>query len=103
MPCYAARQTRPCCHARPPWVGTRPLEWPSSSGRRPEMEPAQALEAIRHTAAIAGTDMLGAVQGDRMVVVLGGEPVNAPERAVEIVSKFVTLVRSGRGHRRTAG
>ena len=64
-------------------------------GAAPEMEPAQALEAIRHTAAIAGTDMLGAVQGDRMVVVLGGEPVNAPERTVEIVSKFVTLFGPG--------
>ena len=42
------------------------------SGRRRDLEPALALESIRHTAAIAGTDMLGAVQGDRMVVVLGG-------------------------------
>jgi DNA-binding PucR family transcriptional regulator len=39
--------------------------------------------------------MLGAVQGDRMVVVLGGEPVNAPERTVEIVSKFATLFGPG--------
>ena len=57
------------------------LGWHSTAGvavvvgSAPEMEPAQALEAIRHTAAIAGTDMLGAVQGDRMIVVLGGEPV----------------------------
>ena len=41
-------------------------------GPAPELEPALALESIRHTAAIAGSDMLGAVQGDRMVVVLGG-------------------------------
>ena len=41
-------------------------------GGAPEPDPAQALESIRHTAAIAGIDMLGAVQGDRMIVVLGG-------------------------------
>jgi hypothetical protein len=41
-------------------------------GPAPDLEPALALESIRHTAAIAGADMLGAVQGDRMVVVLGG-------------------------------
>jgi DNA-binding PucR family transcriptional regulator len=59
------------------------------------MEPAQALEAIRHTAAIAGTDMLGAVQGDRMVVVLGGAAINAADQAVDIVTKFVTLFGPG--------
>ena len=54
------------------------LGWHSTTGvvvvvgPAPQMEPGQALEAIRHTAAIAGTDMLGAVQGDRMIVVLGG-------------------------------
>jgi len=57
------------------------------------LEPAQALEAIRHSAAIAGTDMLGAVQGDRMIVVLGGAAVN--DRAVDIVGRFVTLFGPG--------
>jgi hypothetical protein len=77
------------------------LGWHSTAGvvvvvgPTPEMEPAQALEAIRHTAAIAGTDMLGAVQGDRMVVVLGGAAINAADQAVEIVSKFVTLFGPG--------
>ena len=52
------------------WHSTRAWLW--SSGPLPQLEPAQALEAIRHKAAIAGTDMLGAVQGDRMIVVLGG-------------------------------
>jgi DNA-binding PucR family transcriptional regulator len=77
------------------------LGWHSTAGvvvvvgPTPEMEPAQALEAIRHTAAIAGTDMLGAVQGDRMVVVLGGAAINAADQAVEIVSKFVTFFGPG--------
>jgi DNA-binding PucR family transcriptional regulator len=77
------------------------LGWHSTAGvvvvvgPAPEMEPAQALEAIRHTAAIAGTDMLGAVQGDRMVVVLGGAAINAADQAVEIVTKFVTLFGPG--------
>jgi len=62
-------------------------------GPAPQMEPAQALEAIRHNAAIAGTDMLGAVQGDRMIVVLGGAAVN--DRAVDIVGRFVTLFGPG--------
>ncbi len=59
------------------------------------LEPAQALESIRHIAAIAGSDMLGAVQGDRMVVVLGGAGLNSPDRAVEIVRKFVTMFGPG--------
>jgi DNA-binding PucR family transcriptional regulator len=77
------------------------LGWHSTAGvvvvvgPAPEMEPAQALEAIRHTAAIAGTDMLGAVQGDRMVVVLGGAAINAADQAVEIVTRFVTLFGPG--------
>jgi DNA-binding PucR family transcriptional regulator len=77
------------------------LGWHSTAGvvvvvgPAPQLEAAQALEAIRHTAAIAGTDMLGAVQGDRMVVVLGGSAVNAADQAVEIVSKFVTLFGPG--------
>ena len=37
---------------------------------RPTAGAGQALESIRHSAAIAGSDMLGAVQGDRMIVVL---------------------------------
>src|SRR4029453_3613065 len=49
-------------------------------GPAPQLEPAQALESIRHIAAIAGSHMLGAVQGDRMVVVLGGAELNSPDR-----------------------
>jgi DNA-binding PucR family transcriptional regulator len=64
-------------------------------GAAPQLEPAQALESIRHIAAIAGSDMLGAVQGDRMIVVLGGAELNSPDRAVEIVRKFVTMFGPG--------
>ena len=39
--------------------------------------------------------MLGAVQGDRMIVVLGGAELNSPDRAVEIVRKFVTMFGPG--------
>ena len=66
------------------------LGWHSTStvvvviGPAPELEPAMALESIRHTAAIAHADMIGAVQGDRMVVVLGGRgsrPTGARSRS----------------------
>lgn len=58
-------------------------------GPAPEVEATQALEAVRHTAAIAGLDMLGSVQGDRMVVVLGGAPLADPDRPLEVVGRFV--------------
>jgi hypothetical protein len=58
-------------------------------GPAPDLEPALALESIRHTAAIAGADMLGAVQGDRMVVVLGGAGLGKEGQPLAVVSKFV--------------
>jgi hypothetical protein len=64
-------------------------------GPAPEMEPALALESIRHNAAIAGTDMLGAIQGDRMVVVLGGAGLGTDGRALIVVGKFVHLFGPG--------
>jgi hypothetical protein len=64
-------------------------------GPAPELEPALALESIRHTAAIAGTDMLGAVQGDRMVVVLGGAGLASTEHALVVVGKFSHLFGPG--------
>jgi hypothetical protein len=64
-------------------------------GAAPDLEPALALESIRHTAAIAGTDMLGAVQGDRMVVVLGGAGLATDGRALVVVSKFAHLFGPG--------
>ena len=64
-------------------------------GPAPDLEPALALESIRHTAAIAGTDMLGAVQGDRMVVVLGGAGLASEEHAQVVVGKFAHLFGPG--------
>jgi DNA-binding PucR family transcriptional regulator len=64
-------------------------------GPAPDLEPALALESIRHTAAIAGTDMLGAVQGDRMVVVLGGATLASEEHAQVVVGKFAHLFGPG--------
>nr|WP_294695040.1 helix-turn-helix domain-containing protein [uncultured Friedmanniella sp.] len=57
-------------------------------GPAPVLDPALALESIRHAAAIAGNDMLGAVQGDRMVVVLGGADLTTSGRASTVVSTF---------------
>jgi hypothetical protein len=64
-------------------------------GPAPELEPAQALEAVRHASAIAGVDMLGAVQGDRMIVILGGNALTSPDRAAEVVGTFVASFGPG--------
>ncbi len=57
-------------------------------GPAPTGEPATAIEAVRHSAAIAGADMLGAVQGDRMVIVLGHAALASVDKAVSVVSSF---------------
>jgi DNA-binding PucR family transcriptional regulator len=59
-------------------------------GAAPELEPALALEAIRHASVIAGADMLGAVQGDRMIIVLGGTTLSSPDRALTVVRSFAS-------------
>lgn len=64
-------------------------------GPAPERDTGQALEAIRHAAAIAHTDMLGAVQGDRMVVVLGGAELTTPGRASEVTATFSDVFGPG--------
>ncbi len=64
-------------------------------GPAPERDSGQALETIRHAAAIAGTDMLGAVQGDRMVVVLGGAELTSPGRAAEVAATFASAFGPG--------
>ncbi len=64
-------------------------------GPAPELEPALALESIRHTAAIAGNDMLGALQGDRLVVVLGGPDLGTDGHALKVVGKFAHLFGPG--------
>ncbi|QGN31866.1 CdaR family transcriptional regulator [Microlunatus sp. Gsoil 973] len=71
------------------------LGWRSSAdvvvvvGAEPKDEPSVAIESIRHECAKAGVDMLGAVQGDRLLVVLGGEKVADPEAALTVVRRFL--------------
>ena len=69
-------------------------------GPAPQLEPSQALESIRHTAAIAGADMLGAVQGDRMVVVLGGPALRETGAGGRGGRQVRQPLRPGRGRRR---
>jgi len=57
-------------------------------GSAPELEPALALEAIRHASVIRGADMLGAVQGDRMIIVLGSSAFASADLAAEVVQTF---------------
>jgi DNA-binding PucR family transcriptional regulator len=64
-------------------------------GPAPETEPTHAVETIRRTTHKAGIDMLGAVQGDRMVVLLGGEEVTPPESALRVVRTFVNAFGPG--------
>lgn len=58
-------------------------------GPAPEHEPAQAIESIRHAATKDGLDMLGAVQGDRLAIILGGAELAEPDRATEATARFV--------------
>ncbi|GAA1846193.1 PucR family transcriptional regulator [Microlunatus capsulatus] len=64
-------------------------------GPAPDRESGQALEAIRHACAIAQTDMLGAVQGDRMVVILGGAELATPGRAAAVAATFAAAFGPG--------
>ncbi len=64
-------------------------------GPAPESEPTHAVETIRRTTRKAGIDMLGAVQGDRMVVLLGGDGVDVGEEALKIVRTFVATFGPG--------
>ena len=57
-------------------------------GPAPESEPTHAVETIRRTTRKAGIDMLGAVQGDRMVVLLGGAQIASGEEALRVVRTF---------------
>ena len=59
-------------------------------GSAPELEPALALEAIRHASVIRGADMLGAVQGDRMIIVLGSSAFTSADLAAEVVRTFTS-------------
>lgn len=77
------------------------LGWRSSTGvvvvvgAEPEDEPNVAIESVRHECAKAGVDMLGAVQGDRMLVVLGGDDVAEPGHALDLVRRFAGIFGHG--------
>lgn len=58
-------------------------------GAAGEGEPTQTLEAVRHGAAIAGVDMLGAVQGERMIIVLGGGALCTEQQTLAIAATLV--------------
>ena len=53
------------------------------------------MESVRRTAGSAGLDMLGAVQGDRMVVVLGGAALTTIDFTRGVVSRFVDCFGDG--------
>ncbi|HEY5980557.1 MAG TPA: helix-turn-helix domain-containing protein [Microlunatus sp.] len=61
----------------------------------PTADAAAELESIRHQAAISGLDMLGAVQGDRLIVVLGGSPLKDPAWTLAVVGRFVSSFAAG--------
>ena len=56
---------------------------------------AAELEAIRDQAAITGLDMLGAVQSDRMIVVLGGARLHEPDWTLGVVAGFAASFAEG--------
>ena len=64
-------------------------------GRAPEGDSSQVLEAIRHSTAIARVDMLGSVQGDRMIVVLGGDGLHDDDATLALVRSIVGFFGPG--------
>ena len=81
---HARRRRRDRAHAGPArWAGSRPATSPSSSAGRPSRRRRPARGARRRGPrrgrSDAGLDALGAVQGDRLVVVVGG--VSDPDKA----------------------
>lgn len=77
------------------------LGWRTSSavavavGPAPEVDQASALDAIRSGIRAQGVDTLGSVQGDRLVVVLGGAKVATQADAVGVVRAVVSLFGPG--------
>lgn len=77
------------------------LGWRSTSavvvvvGMAPEADQNVALETVRSVAAQAKVDTLAAIQGDRMVVVLGGPVLAEVDGAVGVVRTFAYLFAPG--------
>ncbi|MDN5770451.1 MAG: helix-turn-helix domain-containing protein [Microlunatus sp.] len=77
------------------------LGWTSAGGvvvvvgGAPGADASAELETIRHRTAIGGLDMLGAVQGDRLIVVLGGSQLRDPAWTLEVVGGFVNSFAAG--------
>jgi hypothetical protein len=64
-------------------------------GQAPEGDSSQVLEAIRHSTAIARIDMLGSVQGDRMIVILGGDGLRDDAAILALVRSIVGFFGPG--------
>ena len=64
-------------------------------GGAPDHDASAELEAVRHQSAISGLDMLGAVQGDRLIVVLGGAALTEPDWTLDVVGRFVSSFAPG--------
>ncbi|MDN5727772.1 MAG: PucR family transcriptional regulator, partial [Propionibacteriales bacterium] len=70
------------------------LGWSSSSaavvvvGPAPETEPASVVEDIRRRLAKDDIDVLGSMQGDRLIIVLGGQRLNETDH-LRVVGSFV--------------
>ncbi len=64
-------------------------------GRSPEGDGSQTLEAIRHNAAIGRVDMLGSIQGDRMIVILGGDGLQSEISTLGLVGSLASFFGPG--------
>ncbi len=64
-------------------------------GRTPEGDSSQVLEAIRHNAAISRVDMLGSVQGERMIVILGGDGLRMETTTLALVGSLAPFFGPG--------
>lgn len=77
------------------------LGWHATSGvavtvgGAPEGDPATAVEEVRRVARSAGVDVLTAVQGDRLVVILGGSALESQLATVSVVEQFVDVFGPG--------
>ena len=77
------------------------LGWHATSGvavtvgGAPEQDATTAIEEIRRVCSSAGVDVLAAVQGDRLVVILGGAVLESQLAAVGVVDRFGSVFGPG--------